>query len=190
MMERSTKFLSISGMSGVLAGIFALAGAVAAYFVAYRGWRITDLSFGTDYLIIAVTVLILAAVPGFWLSVRKARRNDSKFWTPVTRQILTDFAIPMVAGGFFCIALIWHRLGDFAQAATLLFYGLALISAGKRTYGDVRKLGTCQVVLGILAAFRPEYGLFFWAFGFGILHIFYGIVMHYRYDRMKKQESA
>ena len=183
MMERSTKFLSISGMSGVAAGIAALLGATAAWFVVYKHWRITHISLLADFILIAVCVLILAGGSGLYFSRRKARKNGSKFWMPVTRQILGDFMIPMVAGGLFCIALLYHGLTDLAQAATLVFYGLALISAGARTYKDVKVLGICEITLGIAAAFVTRYGLYFWAFGFGVLHILYGIIMYYRYDR-------
>ena len=190
MMERSTKFLSLSGISGVAAGISALLGATAAWFVVYRHWRITHISLLADFILIAVCVLILAAGSGLYFSLRKARRSGSKFWMPVTRGILVDFSIPMVAGGLFCIALL--RLGqtDLAQAATLVFYGLALIAAGARTYKDVKVLGFCEITVGIAAAFCTSYGLYFWAFGFGILHILYGTVMYCRYDRKDKQTQA
>ena len=188
-MEQSTKFLSLSGMSGVAAGISALLGAVAAWFVVYKHWRITHISPLADFILIAGCVLALAAGFGFYFSLRKARRNGSRFWMPVTRQILLDFAIPMTTGGLLCIALLWHGFGDMAQAAMLIFYGLALISAGARTYKDVKVLGLCEIAVGIAAAFITRYGLYFWAFGFGILHILYGIAMHLRYDR-KSIEKA
>ena len=183
MMERSTKFLSLSGMSGVAAGIFALLGAAAAWFVVYRHWRPGGLSAMELLVAIAVMVVLLAGGSGLYFSRRKARRSGSKFWLPVTRQILIDFAVPMIAGGLFCIALLWHGQTDLAQATTLVFYGLALIAAGARTYQDVKLLGACEIALGIAAAFVTRYGLYFWAAGFGALHILYGIVMYCRYDR-------
>lgn len=189
MMERSTKFLSISGMSGVAAGIAALLGATAAWFVIYKHWRITHISLLADFILIAVCVLALAGGFGLLFSIRKARKSGSKFWMPVTRQILADFTIPMAAGGLFCLALLWHEQWDLAQAATLVFYGLALISAGARTYKDVKILGICEIVLGIASAFITRYGLYFWAFGFGVLHILYGIIMYYRYDRQSNREA-
>ena len=187
MMERSTKFLSLSGMSGIAAGISALLGATAAWFVIYKHWRITHISLLADFLLIAVCVLVLAGGFGLYFSIRKARKNGSKFWMPITRQIIVDFTIPMVTGGLFCAALIYHGAGYMAQAATLVFYGLALISAGARTYRDVKMLGLCEIGLGVLAAFLPCYGLYFWAIGFGVLHILYGIVMYCRYDRKNQR---
>jgi len=93
----------------------------------------------------------------------------------------------MVTGGLFCLALLFEGEGDLARAGTLVFYGLALIAAGSRTYKDVKLLGMCEIVLGIAAAFVTRYGLYFWALGFGVLHILYGTVMHFRYDRQKNR---
>ena len=182
LMERSTKFLSLSGMSGVSAGVFALLGALAAYYVGYKGWRITHVSVIADLALIAVCVLILASASGLYFSLRKARRSGAKFWMPVTRQILVDFTVPMVAGGLFCGVLVYHHCTDLAQSAMLIFYGLALFCAGARTYRDIKVLGACEIVLGILAGFVSRYGLLFWAIGFGVLHILYGIIIYYRYD--------
>jgi len=65
---------------------------------------------------------------------------------------------------------------------TLLFYGLALLNAGNYTLSEVRYLGYSEVVLGVLAAIFLNYGLYIWIFGFGILHIVYGVIMYRKYD--------
>lgn len=183
MMERSTKFLSLSGMSGVAAGTAALLGAAAAWPVVHRGRQYTGLSLTGELVAIMVGVLVLAAASGLYFSLRKARRTGARFWMPVTRQILADFAVPMTAGGLFCLALLRYGWFDLAQAAALVFYGLALIAAGARTYRDIKVLGYCEIVLGLAAAFVGRYGLYFWTAGFGVLHILYGVIMYYRYDR-------
>ena len=181
-MERSTKFLSLSGISGVSAGVFALLGSLVAYLDINGVVAFTD-SIVIDFIIIASCVFILACTSAFYFSLRKARKNNSKFWMPATRQVLKDFAVPLVSGGLFCLLLIYHEVGELIGSATLIFYGLALISAGARTYRDIKILGACQIILGVLAGCFIGYGLYFWAFGFGILHIVYGIVMYFKYDR-------
>jgi hypothetical protein len=185
MMERSTKFLSLSGMSGVAAGFFALLGAAALWGVFYRGWRFTGLSPVVDLVVVMVCVFILAGGSGFYFSLRKARRSGAKFWTPVARQILVDFAVPLLAGGALCVVVMLRDEPiDLIPALTLVFYGLALIAAGARTYREIRILGFCEIALGIAASLLPLwYSLWFWAFGFGVLHILYGIIMYFRYDR-------
>jgi hypothetical protein len=185
MMERSTKFLSLSGMSGVAAGIFALLGAGAAWKVIRGEWWIGSYPPEVSLAIIMLGVMLLAGTAGLYFSMRKARRSGMKFWTPVTRQILMDFAIPMVTGGVLCMVLLRKEPVELVPALTLVFYGLALIAAGARTYKEIRILGFCEIGLGIVAALFPswEYLLCFWALGFGVLHILYGVIMYCRYDK-------
>lgn len=190
MMERSTKFLSLSGMSGVAAGIFALLGAGVAWKVILGEWWIANLSPEVVLLLIAAGVFLLAGGSGLYFSLRKARRSGSKFWTPVTRQIIRDFVVPLAAGGSLCLVLLRGEFIELVPALTLVFYGLALIAAGARTYKEVRMLGFCEIALGIAAAFFPFwwYSLCFWALGFGVLHILYGVIMYFRYDRKNASE--
>ena len=185
MMERSTKFLSLSGMSGVAAGIFALLGAGAAWKVIRGEWWMGSLAAEATLAAIMLGVLLLAGSAGLYFSMRKARRNGAKFWTSVSRQILTDFAVPMAVGGVLCVILLRHGVIELIPALTLVFYGLALIAAGARTYKEIRILGFCEIALGIAAALFPnwEYHLCLWALGFGVLHILYGVIMYCRYDR-------
>jgi hypothetical protein len=58
-----------------------------------------------------------------------------------------------------------------------------LINASKYTFNDIRYLGFCEIILGLGAAVYVGYGLYFWALGFGILHIIYGAMMYYKYER-------
>lgn len=188
MMERSSKFLSLSGMSGVSAGIFALIGAVAAHF-ALEGKLIITGTLLYDLAIIAVLVVITAASAGLYFSVRKAKRSGSKFWLPITWLILKDFGIPMAVGGLFCIILIYQHATHLVAAAMLIFYGLAIINVGARSYRDIRLLGACEIILGFLAGIFIYNGLIFWSIGFGVLHIAYGIVMYCKYDTKTEKNN-
>lgn len=181
MMERSSKFLSLSGMSGVSAGTIALLGAIVTYFVLEGKLSITG-SLLYDLILIAALVLICAASAGFYFSARKAHKSKSKFWLPVTWQILQDFSIPMVIGGLICLIFIFKHLSFLILPFMLIFYGISLIYAGARTYRDIKILGACEVILGLIAIAVSQYSLLFWAIGFGVLHIVYGIVMYYKYD--------
>lgn len=186
MMERSSKFLSLSGISGVAAGSVALCGALIAYLRIGGILSFTD-DIVTDFILIALVVLVLAGSLGFYFSIKRAKKIHSNFWLPGTKQILTDFTVPMVVGGLFCLVLIYQHAGLFVGSAMLVFYGLALLTAGSRTYRDIKILGVCQIILGLLAGCFIGYGLYFWAFGFGVLHIVYGIVMYLKYDKKDVQ---
>lgn len=188
MMERSSKFLSLSGMSGVSAGLIALIGAVVTYFITKGTLSITG-SLLYDLILVASLVLLGAASVGFYFSARKAQQSNSKFWLPVTWQILKDFSIPMVVGGVICFIFIFKNLSYLILPFMLIFYGISLIYAGARTYRDIKILGACEVILGLAALIFIKYSLLFWAIGFGVLHIVYGIVMYWKYD-MKSDKNG
>lgn len=191
MMERSAKFISLSGLSGVMAGIYALLGASAAYYLVhypvspfhYRTYSIQDPQIIWQLIGVATVVLIASVGTGLWLSHRKAKKHNVPLWAPASKNLFFNLAIPLVSGGLFILIML--STGHFALAAPgcLVFYGIALIQGSSNTYTEVRNLGFCEIALGLVAAMYPGYGLVFWAIGFGVLHIIYGAIMHNRYDK-------
>ena len=191
LMERSTKFISLSGLSGVMAGIYALIGAFIGYRIVYS--KYSSLTISDPYIddpmvyhqlfLIASLILLLSVLTGIWLTIRQAKKKGENFWNPVSRRLLTSMAIPLFTGGMFIIILLLQNEYEIIASACLLFYGLALISASQYTFSDVKWLGFCEIILGLLAALIPESGLLFWVIGFGLLHIVYGSVMHFKYNR-------
>jgi hypothetical protein len=189
-MERSSKFISLSGLSGILAGVFALAGAAAAYYVMQDPASLPDYSntsnpFSgtiTSLLEIAVAVLIASLIAGISLSTRKAKKHNTTFWNETSKRLCINLLIPLLAGGAFILILIQNGYYIMAAPACLLFYGLALVNASANLYEEIRFLGYSEIILGIIAALMPGYGLFFWAIGFGVFHIFYGALMYRKYD--------
>jgi predicted lysophospholipase L1 biosynthesis ABC-type transport system permease subunit len=193
MMERSSKFISLSGLTGVFAGIFALAGAAAAYLYSEKslgpdfiydhlqaGQKTDVLTF---YCVDAFLVLALSVGFGIWLSARKSRKTRQSVLDKTAVRMLVNLAIPLLTGGIFCIALIWHGIIGLIAPAMLIFYGLSLINASKYTIGDTRYLGYLEVVLGLISCFFIGYGLLFWAVGFGVFHIAYGLFMYYTLEK-------
>ncbi|HNO71261.1 MAG TPA: hypothetical protein PKO16_05785 [Bacteroidia bacterium] len=196
MMERSSRFISLSGLSGVFAGVFALIGATAAYIYldlnisspAYYEHAINekgepDLEFYTFFFIDALSVLIASLAMGFILTIKNAKQKGRPVWDATSKRLLVNMMIPLVAGGLFCLVLLYHGLIGLVPPATLIFYGLSLLNASKYTLNDIRYLGIFQIILGLVASIYIGYGLLFWAFGFGILHILYGVVMYNKYER-------
>lgn len=194
-MERSSRFISLSGLSGVAAGIWALAGAVAAFWylgiTPFEGTtsfaRIANHPTGLSpirfFFLDAALVLILALTTGVYFTTRKARRKGLPVWDRLTRRLLINLFIPLAAGGIFCLALIYHGEAELIAPVTLIFYGLGLLNASKYTLNDIRYLGLMEVGLGLISAFFIGYGLEFWAIGFGLLHILYGTAMYFKYER-------
>ena len=89
----------------------------------------------------------------------------------------------MVSGGLFAFSMMHEGQFELIAAATLVFYGLGLINASHFTLNDIKNLGFGQLILGLIAAFFPAYGLLCWALGFGVLHVIYGAMMYYKYER-------
>lgn len=187
MMERSTRFFSLSGWAGILAGLYALMGAIIAWVVFdYRPDTLTyTASFEKGQLynvvFLAVSVLLLAISTAAASSARKANKRGEKLWNPTSRRMLLHAAVPLVAGGVLMLLFLWHGLTGLLAPASLIFYGLALHGAGRFTYDDLRSLGMIQVVLGLVAVYKIEWSMALWAAGFGIMHIVYGIRLQKKY---------
>lgn len=191
MMERSVKFISLSGLSGVLAGIYALCGSAAAYYMIYypyspfgfRFYYVNEEEVIWKLLALATAVLVLSVGTGYLLSLRKAKRLGAGFWNTSSQQLMTNLMIPLVTGGLFILILLLRGYFIILAPSCLIFYGLALINASRHTFREVRYLGFTEIILGLVSAMLPGYGLIFWAVGFGVMHIIYGTVMYYRYDK-------
>ncbi|HEX9980360.1 MAG TPA: hypothetical protein VGB50_07330 [Flavobacterium sp.] len=190
MMERTSKFLSLSGWAGIMAGIYALAGAYVAYSI--FDFNPSEIYYSTagsissnllNTIFLSLIILILTIGTAIILSYKKACRSGEKLWNATAKRLLINMAVPLVAGGLLIIVLIFRGFIGFIAPFTLLFYGLALYNAGKFTYGELKSLGLIEISLGLISAYYVDCGLLFWALGFGLLHIIYGIYMHYRYER-------
>jgi len=194
LMESRSRFLSLSGLSGILSGIYALVGAFVANHlahnansIAYNDVRAGEMSpIVIQLLGVAALVFISALITAYYFTYKKAKDKQQKVWTKATYRTLVSFCVPFVTGGLVTIILL--SKGQFYNIAafTLVFYGLALYCAGVYTYKDVQWLGVLEVVTGIGALLLPGYGLYFWAFGFGVLHIVYGTMMYFKYDLKNK----
>jgi len=186
MMAQSSQFISLSGLSGILAGIYALVGAYFAYCIIEndRSYYITLESTSFKLIVvIALLVLILSIVTAYLLTIRKAKKMGEKVWNPTSKRLIINFCIPLLTGGIFTLLLLKNGYYGLIAPITLIFYGMACVNASKYTLRDVRYLGITQIILGLIATEFSGYGLYFWVLGFGICHILYGSIMHYKYDR-------
>lgn len=188
MMERSSRFISLSGLSGVGAGIVGFATGIFAILILKKN----QVDFSTDYvfnkevvfelIILGILALLLAIFFGCFFTIRKSKKLGLQIWTATTKKILVQLAIPLMVGGIFVLALLQYNLYGLISGATLIFYGLALVNAEKYTYSDIKYLGFLEIILGILSLFFIGKGLFFWTIGFGLLHIIYGVILYRKYQ--------
>lgn len=194
LMERSSRFISLSGLSGIAAGCCALIGAWVArnilldnYDLIYdetrylRGDNFTGLKY--KLLGLAAATFAAAFLSAFYFTWRKSHQQGRSLWDHTSRRLFWNMAIPLVAGGLFILGMLKYNEWRFVAPACLVFYGLALVNASKYTLTDIRYLGYCEIITGIVNTQWIGYGLYFWAFGFGVLHIVYGILMWWKYER-------
>jgi len=198
LMNKSSRFISLSGLSGIMAGIYALIGAWFArqelgmayaarnneYIYGGRSVWTEDITF--KLLAIAAIVLCLAIVTGIILTQRKARKNGEKIFDKAALKLLINFLIPLTTGGVFTLILLQKGIVGLVAPTTLIFYGLACVNASKYTFGHVKYLGFANIILGLIATQYIGYGLYFWAVGFGIFHIIYGGFMYILLERTAK----
>jgi hypothetical protein len=192
-MERSSRFISLSGLSGIAAGITALIGAYIAhgilknyYFEYNNGRGYTDQDFAAlkiKLLAIAAAVLVVALVFAFLFTWRRAKQNHLPIWDLTARKLMWNVLIPLITGGLFILAMLQYNEWKFVAPACLVFYGLGLVNGSKYTLSEVRYLGYFEIILGLINTQFLGWGLYFWAAGFGVLHIIYGVMMWWKYER-------
>ncbi|GAA4108113.1 hypothetical protein GCM10022393_03890 [Aquimarina addita] len=186
LMNKSTRFFSLSGLSGILAGIYALIGAGVAYYlvsISGRSYLIIGGKIFRYILLDLGIVAFLSITTGVLLSVRKSKNNGESLWNSTSKRLLGAFMVPLITGGIYIlIKLASHHYG-LTGSLMLIFYGLALVNASKYTIGNVKYLGYVQIILGLICAVYPGYGFWFWVLGFGVMHIIYGSLIYLKHDR-------
>jgi len=191
LMQDRSRFLSLSGLSGILAGIYALIGACIAYRLAHtsesiayhdlRSQAFSDILI--ELLIVALAVFISALITALYFTHRKANKQNEKVWNKASFNALKSFSIPLFTGGIFVLMLLLKSYIFLVAPSCLIFYGVALYSASHYTFRDIGALGIAEILVGLIALYFDGYGFYFWVFGFGILHIVYGTIMYFKYDR-------
>jgi len=193
-MEESSRFLSLSGLSGIFAGATAIAGAFVAFFfildkgsIRYEDYlnNLTTLEaqeLRWQLFAVVTIVLVISLLSSLYFSIKKAKNDGKSIWTPVSKMLLINLVIPLITGGVFSLVLLLQNNLQLIVPCFLIFYGLALVNAGKFTFGEVFYLGVLEIITGLVAAFIPGWGLIFWIFGFGVLHMNYGLAMYRKYE--------
>lgn len=195
MMDRSTRFISLSGLSGILAGVYALIGAFYIHGLLgnatgdhnrYAGdlsQQIQHSELFQKSIITAIAVLIAAIITAYVLTSIKAKKHQQKVWSSQSTRLITNFLVPLVTGGLLTVVFLQQQLYWLVAPSMLIFYGLACYTAARYTLGTVKYLGITCVILGLINTQFIGYGLYFWAAGFGFCHIIYGAVMYFQHDR-------
>lgn len=183
MMARSSKFLSLSGLSCAVVGVFALCASCLANFIIQYP-QCPHYQKVTILTVLALFLLCLSLLTIFIFSKKKADKNHLSFKLDKTvRMMLWNFALPLLVGGFLCLALIYQGHYGLTSSFMLIFYGLALINLSNFTFSSIKYMGYMQLILGICDFCAVNYSLLFWSLGFGVCHIVYGLVFYIKFER-------
>lgn len=192
-MERSSRFISLSGLSGIAAGTCALVGAwIGATMLDnyYGSYNSKGFFSGDDFSRLKIKLISLGAaifavafISSFYLTWRRAKKQGLPLWDHTSKRVLWSMMVPLLAGAGFMIGMLRYDEWRFIAPACLVFYGLALVNSSKYTFSDIRYLGYCEIILGLININFWGEGLYFWAAGFGVLHIVYGAAMWWKYER-------
>lgn len=186
LMSRSSRFISLSGISGIMAGLYALTGAAITYFylLPKEGDYVVLHSWNFKIVIgILIAVAALSVITAFLLTSKKAKKNKEKIWDDTTKRLLISFLVPLVAGGIYILIKLNSQHYGLTGSLMLIFYGLALINASKYTLSNIKYLGYAELILGLICAAFPGYGFWFWIIGFGFLHIIYGSLIYLKEEK-------
>ena len=192
LMEKSSKFISLSGWAGIFAGVFALMGSYIAF--TYLDFNPQSLSVDIEnnpfqqkqifsVVQLALLVFLLAISFALFFTHRRAKRKDELLWTPTAKRLVMNMAVPLFTGGILILLFISKGFIGFVAPFSLLFYGLALFTISKFTFDEVKILGLIEILLGLISVYKVSLGLLFWAIGFGVVHIVYGIYVYFKYER-------
>ncbi|MEO9511700.1 MAG: hypothetical protein ABJN84_18355 [Flavobacteriaceae bacterium] len=185
LMSRSSQFISLSGLSGILAGLYAITGAIITYlFLLPTGDYVVLHSWNFRIIVgILIAVAVLSLVTAYLLSSKKAKKNNENIWDETTKRLLISFLVPLVTGGIYILIKLNSQHYGLTGSLMLIFYGLALVNASKYTIGNVKYLGYTEIALGLICAALPGYGFWFWVVGFGVLHIVYGSLIYFKEEK-------
>ncbi|MEZ4794135.1 MAG: hypothetical protein R2773_01440 [Flavobacteriaceae bacterium] len=181
LMQRSSRFISLSGLSGIFAGIYAIIGAAVAYWLVAQSGRDYLILDGVVFRLIVMDLALIAlfsVLTAIFITTKKAKKEGVKVWDASSRRLIINFLIPLVSGGLYILIILTQQKYGQTGALMLIFYGLALINASKYSIGHIRYLGFVEIVLGLSAALYPGYGFWLWVIGFGVMHIIYGSLMY------------
>lgn len=195
-MERSSRFISLSGLSGIAAGICASIGVSAAwyrirlYYQELLSGNSCSACLEKDLIIMALIVFAIAFVSAVFFTWLRTRKDGSVFWGSSSKRLLWNTMIPMLTGGIVLLRMVQLEQYQLLAPFSLIFYGLALVNGSKYTMGEVRYLGYAEIILGGLSLWFSQHGLVYWGIGFGLFHIIYGIVMWWKYERSANENEA
>ena len=176
-MERSTKYSTLSGLSGVLIGLTAIIGVLISQRIimaAPHPERKIQLLLGALWL----AVLAVAVSVEFVCNKRRAARIGKRVASPLGAHIIVAALPSFVAAAVLTAFFTLNNLFSSVWGVWMLCYGLAICAVGLFSVRPVTYLGAAFVLAGAVTLLLPnQIHLFMMALTFGGFHIVYGVLM-------------
>jgi len=170
-MERASAFTAVPGWGQIAIGITALGAALLA------SQQATTKSWLTVWFAEAMFSLLIAG----WSMDRKARAARMPLFSGPGRKVAFSLSPPLFAGAVLTVVLYRAHLVSAIPGMWLLLYGTGVVTGGMFSVSIVPVMGLCFMMLGAMALFAPSLGHWFMAFGFGVLHVTFGVIIARRY---------
>ncbi|NIA22495.1 MAG: hypothetical protein GWP05_11160 [Anaerolineaceae bacterium] len=181
LMERPLKQTTRSGVSGLIAGVLALAGCGATWYAGRLG-QLPEASWIKAIGLVWAGVLVLAVAANLLLTWRRAHRQGLPLWGRSQNQTALAIAPGFIVGALVSWALVGAHQYHPVAFAWIVFYGMAVWSLGLFGPLEVKLLGAGFFLAGILGFFFfAAHPLAALAVTFGGMHLVYGIVVWVRH---------
>ena len=135
-----------------------------------------------ELIVYGVLIFVFSLLTVIIMTYRRIKKAGKKIWNTGSKLMLLNLSIPLLSGGAFILIFIEKGIYEVVSPACLIFYGLALVNSAKFSRQEIFYMGLLEISLGILASLFLSISLLFWAFGFGVIHIVYGLIMYFRYE--------
>jgi hypothetical protein len=171
-MERAGAFTAVPGWGGVAMGMTALAAAwIAGLQQTTEGWL-------RVWLIEAVAGILTGAI----FMVRKARLTNLPLWSTPARKFALSFSPPLLVASALTFVLASAQAAWVIPGVWLCLYGTAVMAAGAFSVRIVPVMGMAFIATGCASFLSPQgWGDVWLAFGFGGLHVVFGVAIARRY---------
>jgi hypothetical protein len=175
LMERSTKYSTFSGLSGVLAGIASIVGCLVT---ARLAQQVPDpVEFRTPFLTVWSLVILFALMSDYFLTKRRAAGVGKRVLSKLGKQMAIASAPGLGTGALLTLVFLRHNLLSEIYPSWMLCYGIAVCAVGLFSQKEVSSLGAAFLIAGAVTLLFPQIGLPMMAVTFGGFHIAYGLMM-------------
>ena len=175
LMERSTKYSTFSGLSGILAGLYSIVGCIVTSLLPAAS---TDApAFRIPFLVTWSLVIFCAVATDALLMKRRAARVGKRIVSRLGKQMIYAAGPGLGTGALLTLWLARHNLITSVYPVWMLCYGIAVCAVGQFSQREVKTLGVAFLLTGTLCLLVPGLGLGLMALAFGGFHIAYALVI-------------